>query len=458
MRRALPVLTLALFVIGASQGYALDGGRYGDVKIVEPPGPVRGLVIFFTGQNRFTAGNDATTAEEIAKSGALVAEIDTTAYIDARDKSDEKCYRLVGDAEALSRSIQRERNFPNYLTPILAGVGAGGTLAKLTLSEAPAVTMAGALAIDPAAVVASRQPFCTDDSVEAVDDGFRYGPSAKLPGFCTEALTPDASRMRRYYVRALEHAGSPCEIDDIGGNESPGDVLRKLIEPHLSSPEKQKGEISALPLIEMPVAHPSHLMAVVLSGDGGWRDLDKTIAENLQLQGVPVVGWDSLRYFWSKKTPDQTASALAAVIERYTSKWHTDHVVLIGYSFGADVLPFAYNRLPPRIQSQIGLIALLGLSKAADFQISLTGWMGGPTSPDALPIQPETDRIQPSLMQCFYGQNEGDTSCPALARRGIETIRTSGGHHFNGNYAELTDEILQAYDRRNRSITRVTDR
>jgi len=78
------------------------------------------------------------------------------------------------------------------------------------------------------------------------------------------------------------------------------------------------------------VEKPAGLMAIVLSGDGGWRDLDKTIAEDLQRQGVPVVGWDSLRYFWSRKTPEQTARDLAAVMEAYMDKWKAEKVALIG--------------------------------------------------------------------------------------------------------------------------------
>jgi len=46
------------------------------------------------------------------------------------------------------------------------------------------------------------------------------------------------------------------------------------------------------------------------------------------------------------------------------------------------------------------------------------------------------------LMQCFYGQDEGDSDCPELARRGVEVIRTSGGHHFNGDYAALSRDIM----------------
>ena len=40
--------------------------------------------------------------------------------------------------------------------------------------------------------------------------------------------------------------------------------------------------IATLPLIELPAELNGPLLAVVLSGDGGWRDLDKTISEKLQ--------------------------------------------------------------------------------------------------------------------------------------------------------------------------------
>ena len=146
-------------------------------------------------------------------------------------------------------------------------------------------------------------------------------------------------------------------------------------------------------------------MAIVISGDGGWRDLDKTIAEDLQRDGVPVVGWDSLRYFWSKKTPQQTANDLAAVMRTYMAKWHAERG-------RADRLFVRRRRDAVRIQPPAGaicartcvLIALLGFSKTADFEITVSGWMGEPPGPKAMPVVPETDKIPPSLMQCFYGR------------------------------------------------------
>lgn len=68
-----------------------------------------------------------------------------------------------------------------------------------------------------------------------------------------------------------------------------------------SQPKKSasalEGDVSDLPLIELRAAQPTDLLAIVISGDGGWRDLDKTMALALQRDGVSVVGIDSLRYF-----------------------------------------------------------------------------------------------------------------------------------------------------------------
>jgi len=85
-----------------------------------------------------------------------------------------------------------------------------------------------------------------------------------------------------------------------------GLARKGLVSRHLDSTTPIIG-VAKLPLIELPASHPSPLLAIIVSGDGGWRDLDKVIAEKLSRNGVSVVGCDSLRYFWSyrrrKKRP-----------------------------------------------------------------------------------------------------------------------------------------------------------
>jgi type IV secretory pathway VirJ component len=453
LRRAFTAIAIACCLC-AAPAYALDAGRLGSVKIVEPQGPTRGVVILFSGRRKWSEADDAA-AQVIAKSGALVAEVDTREYLDRLDKKNEKCHELVFDAEWLSRDFQRTRKFPRYLTPIVAGLGEGGTIAEIILDEAPAATIAGAVALDPTEGIESRTPLCSDVSATPLPHRrFRYGAPKKLQGFWTVGLTPRIRKTDREYIMRLRREGAPVDVHEIAASVSVGEALRSMIEPHLASfhpvavNPSLPPDISELPLAELRVAHPGGLMAVVLSGDGGWRDLDMTIAEDLQQHGVPVVGLDSLRYFWSKKTPEETASAVAAVMETFMAKWHADKVALIGYSFGADVLPFVYNRLPANLQAHVTLIALLAFSKTADFQITIRGWLGEPPGPDAIASLPEADKIPPQLLQCFYGSDEADTACPALASRGVETFKRNGGHHFDGNYSALEEMILKRFKER----------
>ena len=197
-----------------------------------------------------------------------------------------------------------------------------------------------------------------------------------------------------------------------------------------------------LPIVELPSRKPSTHLAVVISGDGGWRDLDKTIAERLRKEGVNVVGLDSLRYFWARKSPKRATEDVAAIIEAYSRKWGADDVALIGYSFGADVAPFVYNGLPQNLRDKVRLVSLLGPEKAADWRIRVVGWLGAEPSKDALATGPQLATIPGKHIQCFYGEDDKAASCATLKNSGAEIVKTRGSHHFDGDYNALAEKIL----------------
>ena len=389
-------------------------GVMASVKLAEPTGEARGVVIYFSGRKGLSKADDAA-AQAIAKGGALVAEIDSQEYLRRLDKLKEKCHWLVYDTELLTRQLERERRLPTYLTPIVAGVGEGGTLAAIELGPGSRGHNCGC-----------RVDRSRGDNRQQAADLFRPahdGAQRRIQLRCSEKITRlldsriDAPRPRsgsRIHHEAASRRRADRSARD-ASKRGMGDALRSLIEPHLAKPgpavtkiptnSAPTVDISALPLTELPVDQPSKLMAILLSGDGGWRDLDKTIAEDLQQQGIPVVGFDTLRYFWSKKTPQQTADVVAALIQTFMTKWHADKVALIGYSFGADVMPFAYNLLPPSLRDHVVLISLLGLSKSADFEISVRGWLG------------RTARIRRPSSVAASNKNSA-ASDPMLLRRG----------------------------------------
>ena len=210
LRRALAFIAAAICLC-ASTAHAFEPGRYGSVKLAEPTGEARGVVIYFSGHKGLSKADDSA-AQAIAKGGALVAEIDSKKYLRGLDKLKEKCHWLVYDTELLTRQLERERRLPTYLTPIVAGVGEGGTLAELNLVQAPAVTIAGAVSIDPAEIISSRRPICSDLPTTARRGGYRYGAPKKLPGFWVVGLTHHARRADREYIMKLRHEGAPIDL------------------------------------------------------------------------------------------------------------------------------------------------------------------------------------------------------------------------------------------------------
>jgi pimeloyl-ACP methyl ester carboxylesterase len=86
--------------------------------------------------------------------------------------------------------------------------------------------------------------------------------------------------------------------------------------------------------------------ACIATNDAASANLARSVAEYLNSLGLPVVGFDSLSYFWKARDPEGLALDLARVIEGYAAQWSCDKIILVGYSFGADVLPFAMTRLP----------------------------------------------------------------------------------------------------------------
>jgi type IV secretory pathway VirJ component len=407
-----------------------ESAPFGGLQLFEPVGSMRGFVVLYSGETGW-GGQAQRAAVALSQAGALVVGVDLLRYRALIQQGARKCAALVGDAEVTARNLQRERGYPDYHAPILAGIGVGGALAGAILRVAPPATLAGAVALDPRT---PPQSLCAAADTRVVQDG--------LPGFWVIGSTGkfgDAADPKK--VVDASAALTRVSVPDASV------ALTDLVLQHLDATVTDHG-LAKLPLIELRADSPSPLLAIVLSGDGGWRDLDKVIAEDLRRSGISVLGWDSLRYFWSYKTPAQAAQDLGTVIETYAARWHAQKVALIGYSFGADVLPLLYGRLPESAKGRVAQISLLALSNAADFEIKVTGWLGAGHDQAALPTEPALASIRPALIQCFYGASESDSVCPMLSTRGAEVIQTAGGHHFDGDYAALAQRILVGFKAR----------
>ncbi|QCJ00994.1 AcvB/VirJ family lysyl-phosphatidylglycerol hydrolase [Agrobacterium larrymoorei] len=186
----------------------------------------------------------------------------------------------------------------------------------------------------------------------------------------------------------------------------------------------------------------SNTIVIFYSGDGGWGNLNEQVGANLAKQGIHVIGIDSLRYFWSQKTPEETSRDLSVLIDTYTRLTGAHNVVLAGFSFGADILPAAYNGLPKNQKAKIKGISLLALSHQVDYVVSLRGWLGLKTEGKGGDPINDLGSVNPLLVRCIYGLDDRYSSCPSLRGTAIKTVGLKGGHHLGNDYSLLAKLII----------------
>jgi len=209
-----------------------------------------------------------------------------------------------------------------------------------------------------------------------------------------------------------------------------------------------------------PPAGHDDVLAVFYSGDGGWRDLDQQLGKRLQAHGVPVLGISCLDYYWRMRTPEQSARDLDALISKYTATLHKQKVWLIGFSFGADVLPTIVNKLSPANRARITQLVLLSPSQDVNFEIEMEGyimvrenwlkthlqeakqWINPVPHYPALPPLEALQGKPPVI--CYYGRDDSDdTVCsdPKLPKW-MKVYVMPGDHHFDYNYDGLAVRMI----------------
>jgi len=419
----------ASFIGSTSPVVYAEGERFTDIPVYLPQGDIRGLVILVsdTGGPK-TRETDMTAA--LLKRNLIVASVNFDNWREELDKEDGDCVYLVSDLEALSKDILRRLDLDVYFHPVVVGIGEGGTVSYAAAADSPENTLAGTVVLDPSQSSHTRLPSCTEeaDATKMPDGGYSYETGVKVPSPVTiisnSLAGNDVKQAARDKVAAI--------IKDPAFESR----MKETVDTALDYAIRDAADAD-LPIIDMPSKNPAKALVIFFSGDGGWRDIDMEIGDLLQSQDIHVIGIDSLRYFWSTRTPEEIAKDIEQLVQEADPEQRLP-VALFGYSFGADVLPFAWQVLDETVKDQTVMIALMGLSKTADFQISIDGWLGG--SGDT-PVLDQMQYVPAEKTVCVYGEDEDDTACTDPALDAMKRLKLPGGHHFDEDYKSLAKSL-----------------
>jgi type IV secretory pathway VirJ component len=194
-------------------------------------------------------------------------------------------------------------------------------------------------------------------------------------------------------------------------------------------------QVSDLPLIitNPKIENKEAPVALLISGDGGWYGFEQSIADNLANIGIPTVGLDSRKYFWSRRTPEKTAVDVARALSFYGKKWGRNKFLLIGYSVGAELVPFIVTRLPEAVKSATISAVLLSPDLYTDFEVHFTNMLGMGNHQNTYDVIKEIKSIQPLLTLCIFGDGEKSKVPELLAGTSVKIKAIPGDHHYKFN-------------------------
>ena len=179
-----------------------------------------------------------------------------------------------------------------------------------------------------------------------------------------------------------------------------------------------------------------------ISGDAGWNKFSQQLTDSYAAKGISVIGLNSFKYFWKKKSPQTSANEIAGLLNKYSNEWQKKKIILCGYSFGADVMPFIYRYLPDSLKDKITLIQLLSPASFTDFEIHVTDLLGPQNPVRTMNIAAEVEMIDLPIL-CYYGTLEKEKPLSTLRKNNFKTIILPGDHHYNDSYNKIVSAVRQ---------------
>ena len=436
-------------------GFILQAGRFGDVSVYSPSGAPRDVALFFSGDGGWNQGV-VEMAEQLRHAGVLVAGVDVPHYFASLNASSASCEKLGGEFERLSKLVQQRAGVTDYRYPVLVGYSSGATLVYAALKQTPKGIFAGGLSLGFCPDLELAKPLCKGAGLAATKSKKHVGidvlPAKVMPARWI-ALHGDNDQVcdvaaAERFVTGIADA-ELVRLPKVGHGFS---VLANWLpqfqaafrEISLAAPQNRAAPepagLADLPLVEvLASAGSSDEFVVLITGDGGYAGMDQDLAAGFATRGRSTVVLNSLKYFWTERTPERIAADLDRIVRYYASRWSKPRVVLAGYSMGADVLPFALNRLPEETRARVASAALIGIASSAVFEFRVANWL---SDSKGVPTAPELARLRGFPVVCVYGAQETGSVCPSLPADRFRLVKLPGGHHFNGDYQAVVAGVL----------------
>lgn len=468
-------LIIFFLFLGISESIALKVdtlffGNVGKVVLYHPEKEPDAFVIFVSGDGGWDKIAANITAK-ITAQGAMVAGINIVSYLKRIKSLKSKCCYPASDLEEISLSIQKKYKFSKYMKPFLVGYSSGATLVYGALAQAPANTFKGVISLGFCPDIDIDRPLCRGSglSCRAIKADFSYmlepctslsAPFIALNGSNDQVcnffeIKKYVDKIPNAEIIGLPNVGHGFAVTRNWLPQFTSAYKKILDEPGYQEKKSAENILlymladslynSDLPLSVIPSAEKTDLpLAFFISGDGGWTSFDQAVCDKLAEKGMPVVGLDAQKYFWNTRIPKAVAIELTPAIVHYLKLWNRSSFILVGYSFGACVVPFIAANFNDQEKELLKGIYCLSPDVTGDFEIHLSDMLHLKTT-DRYDVTKELKQIQGLNPVCIFGRDEDGVVQKSFKDEGIRVELLPGTHHYNSDFNAVGEIIRKDF-------------
>lgn len=183
------------------------------------------------------------------------------------------------------------------------------------------------------------------------------------------------------------------------------------------------------------------LSVLFFSGDSGMRGMGPYVAQSMADAGYDTTAISTSTVFRLGKSRAQLDAIVADAIGRAERAAGGHRLVVMGQSYGADVLQTGLADLPAKLRPGIARIVLIVPGQGTYYRADSTG-LSYYFAPDSRSIE-TASTLRWAPLSCIFGQADEDDLCRSLDLPNATKIGLPGNHYLARDKPRLAATVLR---------------
>lgn len=194
-----------------------------------------------------------------------------------------------------------------------------------------------------------------------------------------------------------------------------------------------------------PKGPRSPIGAVYFSGDMGLRyGTGAGTTEALTDHGIAVLAVRSSTLFATRHTRAYVDRVVADAVRHGLAATGAKRLILIGQSYGADILQTGLAALSADLRAKVAAVVLIVPGQTVFYRADPSS-LAYRRTPDSMGASTAV-KLDWVPFTCIYGVEETDSLCPVLTMPNVHRDPMPGGHFLHHDSAGLITRVLAAID------------